>query len=118
MIDHTDLDRVAAEGLVEADAAAVLNVAASMTGRYPNYGPLLVVASGIVLVDDLGPDLLESLHDGDVVTVVDNEVWRGEEQLASGVPPRCPRARGAHRGGPAHRSAPSSSGSPPTPSST
>ena len=85
VIDHTDLDRVAAEGLVEADAAAVLNVAASMTGRYPNYGPLLVVASGTVLVDDLGPDLLESLHDGDVVTVVDNEVWRGEEQLASGV---------------------------------
>ncbi len=85
VIDHADLDRVAAEGLVEADAAAVLNVAASMTGRYPNYGPLLVVASGTVLVDDLGPDLLESLHDGDVVTVVDNEVWRGEEQLASGV---------------------------------
>jgi uncharacterized membrane-anchored protein len=85
VIDHTDLDRVAAEGLVEADAAAVLNVAASMTGRYPNFGPLLVVASGTVLVDDLGPDLLESLHDGDVVTVVDNEVWRGDEQLASGV---------------------------------
>ena len=59
VIDHADLDRVAAEGLVEADAAAVLNAATSMTGRYPNYGPLLVVAAGTVLVDDLGADLLD-----------------------------------------------------------
>ena len=85
VIDHADLDRVAAESLVEADAAAVLNASTSMTGRYPNYGPLLVVASGTVLVDDLGPDLLDALADGDIVTVVDNEVWRGEEQLATGA---------------------------------
>ena len=52
VIDHADLDRVAAEGLVEAAAVAVLDAAPSMTGRYPNYGPLLVVASGTVLVDD------------------------------------------------------------------
>ena len=84
VIDHADLDRVAAESLVEADAAAVLNASRSMTGRYPNYGPLLVVAAGTVLVDDLGPDLLDVLADGDVITVVDNEVWRGDEQLATG----------------------------------
>ena len=85
VIDHTDLDRVAAESLVEAEVAAVLNVTSSMTGRYPNYGPLLVVASGTVLVDDLGPDLLDHLSDGDVVTVVDNEIWCREEHLATGV---------------------------------
>jgi uncharacterized membrane-anchored protein len=70
---------------VEADVAAVLNASPSMTGRYPNYGPLLVVASGTVLVDDLGAGLLGDLDDGDVVTIVDNEVWRGEEQIATGV---------------------------------
>jgi uncharacterized membrane-anchored protein len=85
VIDHADLDRVAAEGLVEAAAVAVLDAAPSMSGRYPNYGPLLVVASGTVLVDDLGTGLLDVLHDGDVVTVVDNEVWRGGELLATGA---------------------------------
>ena len=60
------------------------------------------MASGTVLVDDLGPDLLESLHDGDVVTVVDNEVWRGEEQLASGVRRDVHELEAAHRGGPPH----------------
>ena len=85
VIDHADLDRVAAEGLVEAAAVAVLDAAPSMTGRYPNYGPLLVVASGTVLVDDLGAALLDVLNDGDVVTVVDNQVWRGGELLATGA---------------------------------
>jgi uncharacterized membrane-anchored protein len=84
VIDHADLDRVAAEGLVEADVAAVLNAAPSMTGRYPNYGPLLVVAAGTVLVDDLGPTLLPALEDGDIVTIVDNQVWRGGEHVCSG----------------------------------
>jgi uncharacterized membrane-anchored protein len=85
VIDHADLDRVAAEGLVEAAAVAVLDAAPSMTGRYPNYDPLLVVASGTVLVDDLGTSLLDVLNDGDVVTVVDNEVWRGGQLLARGA---------------------------------
>jgi uncharacterized membrane-anchored protein len=84
VIDHADLDRVAAEGLVEADVAAVLNAAPSITGRYPNYGPLLVVASGTALVDDLGPRLMSSLSDGEIITIVDNEVWRGEEHVCSG----------------------------------
>ncbi len=94
VIDHADLDRVAAEGLVEAEAAAVLNAAPSMTGRYPNYGPLLVVASGTVLVDDLGDRLLGSLEDGDIVTIVDNEVWRGGEHLCSGARREAPELEG------------------------
>ena len=48
-----------------------------------------------MLVDDLGAGLLDILHDGDVVTVVDNEVWRGDELLATGALPRAGRAGGA-----------------------
>ena len=39
VIDHEDLDRIAAEGLVAAGVAAVVNAGASFTGRYPNVGP-------------------------------------------------------------------------------
>lgn len=58
MIDHTDLDRVAAESLVECQVAAVLNAAPSVSGRYPNLGPGILMEAGIVLVDDLGPDVM------------------------------------------------------------
>ncbi|MBN9325909.1 MAG: hypothetical protein J0I87_03190, partial [Cellulomonas sp.] len=39
VIDHLDLDRVAAEALVACRPAAVLNAARSTSGRYPNLGP-------------------------------------------------------------------------------
>src|SRR3546814_4548856 len=54
VIDHGDLDRVAAETIVEARAGAVINASQSITGRYPNVGPLLLCAAGIPLVDGVG----------------------------------------------------------------
>ena len=51
VIDHLDLDRVSAEALVACRAAAVLNVAPSISGRYPNLGPEILVEAGIPLLD-------------------------------------------------------------------
>lgn len=68
VIDHTDLDRVAAEALVECRPAAVLNAAASVSGRYPNLGPGILVEAGVPLVDDLGADIMR-LHDGQRVDI-------------------------------------------------
>ena len=39
IIDHVDLDRLAAEALLRQQVAAVVNVAPSISGRYPNLGP-------------------------------------------------------------------------------
>ena len=51
LIRHEDLDSVAAEGLVRAQPSAVLNASPSMTGRYPNGGPRVLVEAGIPLLD-------------------------------------------------------------------
>lgn len=64
VIDHEDLDRVAAESLVHAAPAAVVNASRSISGRYPNVGPLLLAAAGIPLLDDVGADVLERCPDG------------------------------------------------------
>jgi uncharacterized membrane-anchored protein len=84
VIDHEDLDFVAADGLLEAGAAAVVNAAPSISGRYPNLGPLRVVSAGVPLVDDVGADLLDRIEEGDVLHVVGGEIWRGDELLATG----------------------------------
>ncbi|WP_136313457.1 putative cytokinetic ring protein SteA [Actinomyces procaprae] len=68
VIDHVDLDRVAAEALVECKPVAVLNAAPSVSGRYPNLGPGILIDAGIPLIDDLGPDIMR-LHDGQRVTI-------------------------------------------------
>ena len=74
VIDHSDLDRVAAEALIEAGAAAVVNAASSMSGRYPNLGPLLIAAAGIPLIDDVGAQVLDVLVEGEVVAIVGGQV--------------------------------------------
>src|SRR5690606_4048289 len=58
VIDHVDIDRVAADALVAVGPAAVLNAARSTSGRYPNAGPGILVEAGITLVDDLGPAVM------------------------------------------------------------
>ena len=75
VIDHEDLDRVAAEGLVQARPAAVVNAAASMSGRYPTSGPIVVVEAGIPLVDGLGYQIMDLVADGQVVRVEGGDLW-------------------------------------------
>jgi uncharacterized membrane-anchored protein len=86
VIDHEDLDRLAAEELIEAKPGAVVNAAHSISGRYPNVGPLLVAAAGIPLLDDVGSEIMDTVRDGQVLRVDGAEVRRGDEVLAKGTP--------------------------------
>ena len=85
IIDHEDIDRVAAEALVEREPAAVLNVAASTSGRYPNAGPRILVDAGIVLVDSLGDEVFEGIRDGELIAVEGGQVRLGEVLVADGT---------------------------------
>lgn len=58
VIDHADIDRISAEGLVQRQVLAVVNAARSSTGRYPNLGALLLCSAGIPLIDDAGPGVM------------------------------------------------------------
>lgn len=71
VIDHTDLDRVAAEALVECAPVAVLNASPSVSGRYPNLGPGILLEAGIPLIDDLGPDVMRLREGQEVVIEID-----------------------------------------------
>ncbi len=73
-IDHEDIDRVAAEGLVESGVVAVVNAAASISGRYPNVGPMIIVAAGIVLLDRVGQGGASAVIDGQHVCITGNNV--------------------------------------------
>jgi uncharacterized membrane-anchored protein len=85
VIDHEDLDRVAAEGLILAKAAAVVNAARSSSGRYPNLGPLLLAAAGIPVVDDVGLGVLTAVREGQLLQVDGTEVRIGDTVVATGV---------------------------------
>jgi uncharacterized membrane-anchored protein len=85
VIDHVDLDRVAAETLVECGVAAVVNAATSISGRYPNLGPRILVAAGVPLVDDVGTAVFGDVHEGDVVRLDGECVYVGDRLVAKGT---------------------------------
>lgn len=86
IIDHADLDLVSAEGLVERGARAVVNAATSISGRYPNAGPIVLARAGIPLLDGVGPDLLDRIAEGEQIRIDGNNVLASDGRLlASGV---------------------------------
>jgi len=85
VINHADIDRVAAETLVDAAPAAVINAAASTTGRYPNLGPMLLCQAGITLLDGVGNDVMERVAEGDKVAIDGDRVLVDGKVVATGV---------------------------------
>lgn len=85
VIDHVDLDRVAADSLVAVGVAAVLNAKPSISGRYPNLGPQVLVEAGITLLDDLGEGVFQQIREGDTVRIEGNTVFVRGEPVAHGV---------------------------------
>ena len=85
IVDHADLDRVSAEELADSGIRAVVNVASSTTGRFPNPGPLELVRAGIRLVDAPGAPLFDVLTDGDLVRLDGGSVWRNGTLVAEGT---------------------------------
>jgi uncharacterized membrane-anchored protein len=84
IIDHTDLDRVSAEALLDSGVRVVVNVASSQSGRYPNPGPLALVRGGVRLIDVTVDGLFEHVHEGELLTVRGAGLYRNGTCLATG----------------------------------
>lgn len=85
VLDQLDLDRATADALVEAEIAAVVNASPSISGRFPNLGPEVVVGAGIPLIDGVGGEVLRRLKDGTKVRLHEGIVYLGERRIASGI---------------------------------
>ncbi|WP_330181723.1 putative cytokinetic ring protein SteA [Nocardia sp. NBC_01503] len=91
VLDEMDLDRLTADRLVEAGVAAVINASPSISGRYPNLGPEVLVANGILLLDALSSDVFTKIKDGAKVRIdgsvvfADKVVKKEPEALVEGI---------------------------------
>jgi uncharacterized membrane-anchored protein len=64
VIDHADLDGLAARSLVEAKVSAVINARPFISGKYPNRGPAVLSDAGVPMFSLDSPELFPSLHEG------------------------------------------------------
>ncbi|MDX6322939.1 MAG: hypothetical protein QOF52_2797, partial [Propionibacteriaceae bacterium] len=69
IIHHSDLDRVSAEALVETGVSAVVNAVPSVSGRYPNLGPGILLDAGIPLIENVGERVFSEIHEGERITI-------------------------------------------------
>jgi uncharacterized membrane-anchored protein len=85
IILHDDLDQVAAEGLIERGAAAVVNCHRSITGRYPNAGPLVLARANVPLIDGVGEGILDHVQEGDTLAIRGQDIFYDEQLVGTGT---------------------------------
>jgi uncharacterized membrane-anchored protein len=85
VIHHEDLDRVAAEGLVARGVAAVVNASPSITGRYPNLGPLVLTRAGVPLIDNVGPLVMRKVKEGALLRIDGDRVLSDGQLVGVGI---------------------------------
>ena len=84
IVDHADLDRISAEELLESGVRVVFNVSDSVTGRFPNPGPLTLVRGGVRLIDVAGAELFDDVKEGEPLVVRGSDLFRNGTRIAAG----------------------------------
>ena len=85
VIKHADIDRISAEALVACKPVAVINADKSISGRYPNLGPGIIVEAGIPLLDATGPEIFDLVEENAQISITDDTVFLDEEEIATGI---------------------------------
>ncbi len=85
VIDHVNVDRIAAEELIACGVSGVVNASPSSDGKYPNAGPLMLARAGIRLIDAPDVPVFDLLRDGQQLTLEgDGAVMVGAEEVLRG----------------------------------
>ena len=82
LIRHEDIDRVTAESLIATGVSCVINASASISCKYPNMGPKLLIEAGIALLDEVGDKVFDALNENDHVCIVNGKIYRLDAELA------------------------------------
>jgi uncharacterized membrane-anchored protein len=85
IIDHVDMDRVSAESLLATGVEVVINASPSISGAYPNVGPLLLTRGGVTLIDSVGPGVFDAVAEGQAIEVMGDDVQLDGRVIASGT---------------------------------
>jgi len=84
VIDHDDIDEVAAKSLIEIHPQAIINAQPSITGRYSTKGVYKILKAGITVVDNVGDDIFDQVKEGSLVEVKDGQVLAFGRTVAQG----------------------------------
>ena len=84
VINHIDIDEVAANSLIEGKVKLVINASKSISGRYPNKGPGILTENNVLIVDNVGEDIFHELKEGQIIEIIDGKIYRDGILLGQG----------------------------------
>ncbi|KXG78148.1 hypothetical protein AN618_05400 [Fervidicola ferrireducens] len=83
---HKDIDEVAALQLIKSKVKGIINFQPSISGRFLNQGPEILVNSGKVVVDVCQDGLFDMIHEGDLIKIKNNgEIIVNEKFFCKGL---------------------------------
>lgn len=85
VINHRDIDEVAASSLVACRPKLIINADQSMSGRYPNLGPGILVKADLPVLDHVGLDVFQAIQEDDILEIIENNIYRNGELLGTGT---------------------------------
>lgn len=83
LIDHRDIDEVAALSLRDTRIKAIINLDKSISGKYPNKGPLILYESGISIFECENKDIFDIIEDGETILIENKNIIYEDEIIGS-----------------------------------
>ncbi|MTI70205.1 MAG: hypothetical protein FH751_08140 [Firmicutes bacterium] len=81
LISHKDLDEVAAMSLVEAKVKCVINVKETVSGKYPNQGPYILIKSNIPIYEVNNKDFFDFITDKDYIEIKNSKIHVNKKKV-------------------------------------
>ncbi len=85
IINHRDIDEVAALSLIECKPKAIINTEHSISGKYPNRGPILLSNEGITVIEIPDNNVFDKIYDNLEMKIIDNKIYQNEECIGQGI---------------------------------
>ena len=83
LISHRDLDEIAAQSLVEAQVSAVINTDETISGKYPNRGPEVLMNHRVPILEVNGLESVEAIQEGDIISIHDSYIYLEDKKVCS-----------------------------------
>lgn len=84
VIDHDDIDEVAANALIDIRPQIIVNAQPSITGKYPAKGAYKILKAGIPILDEVGEAIFNEVREGSILRIQGEEVYYGNRKIAQG----------------------------------
>lgn len=82
VIDHRDIDEIAALSLKDTKIKGIINLDESISGKYPNKGPSILYDADIIIFECKNKEIFDILEDGELIYIDDGKIIYRDEEIA------------------------------------